>query len=149
MNEFDTVELENGRLRALLAHHGPCAYGERSMGECSQGFPGCGCADDILMLSSGPMPDGLPSREERLLTRAESAERDREDALIDLDAAEAMEKTQRVRAETAERDRDRLRVALQDVFCIAGCTGNKPWSWCVDAVQRIVSEALAASDGAA
>jgi len=44
---------ENSYLRALVQHNPnwKCTYGHDipSMGHCPLGFPGCGCADDLLL----------------------------------------------------------------------------------------------------
>ena len=54
-------ERENTILRGLLAKSGePCIYCElpRSrMGECPQGFPGCGRMDDVLVYEAQQIED--------------------------------------------------------------------------------------------
>lgn len=51
MNETEQkqLETENAALRALLAQH-TCVYGYRSdAGVCALGYPGCACADDLVV----------------------------------------------------------------------------------------------------
>lgn len=46
-----SVEKENTIIRGLLVKH-ECPYGEKSIGECRHGLPGCACADDLLATSA-------------------------------------------------------------------------------------------------
>jgi hypothetical protein len=65
------VERENAVLRGLLVQY-QCPYGEKSLGECSRGFPGCACADDMLAcMVSGP--DDPAAAAERLRASRDAA----------------------------------------------------------------------------
>lgn len=70
------AETENARLRLLLAAAvqkglASCPYGQSSgaMMECRLGFPGCACADDILLALdelAGALPKRLRAAEARI-----------------------------------------------------------------------------------
>lgn len=104
------LEKENTTIRALLVKY-ECPYGEKSLGECSRGFPGCACADDMLATASW-CPEDEDKAAVRLGRRVAELEQERASMCNDIAARVAENFALQA---TANVLRDALEDALADL----------------------------------